>query len=138
MSAYRTQETIMTDQDCLTDALKEMKWRSGRSCEPEVHEEAQPLTGYQGDKRKQKANIIVRRGTVGGASNDIGFERVDGKFVAHISDYDRSYYGDKWLGELKQVYAKKHAMKIAKKHGLKFKGEKQLADGKTRLQFVKL
>ena len=54
----------------------------------EVHDTPQSLYGYQGDKRAQKAHVIIRRRYIGSASNDVGFENVDGTFVAHISEFD--------------------------------------------------
>ena len=54
----------------------------------EVHDTPQNLYGYQDDKRAQKAHIIVRRKYVGSSSNDIGFENINGTFIAHISEFD--------------------------------------------------
>jgi hypothetical protein len=91
----------LIDKDCLVEALK------GIFGEVEVYDSPMPLYGYQGDVRKQKANIIVRRHLVGRMSNDIGFERqADGTYKAYISEYDRGRlgYDDKWLNRLKQSY----------------------------------
>jgi hypothetical protein len=137
LSVYREQTTEMSDVDCLTEALKDMPLRTKQKCEPVVHKEAQQLEGYGGDKREQKAHVIIPRSQVGGASNDIGFEKgADGKFVAHISDFDKGHYNNAWMAELKVKYVKIHARKVAKKAGLISKGEQKLPNGKIRLKFV--
>ncbi len=137
MSAYNEIETQFSDQDCLVEALKEMGYQ------PQVSEKPQQLEGYHGDKREQRAEIILPRRQVGGASNDVGFKKnPDGTFTAIISDYDKSTnFNLKKQKELKAKYAEKVAMKQAKKNGLKFIGKKQVTDQKTgkpvqRLQFV--
>jgi hypothetical protein len=54
-----------------------------------VHETPQPLVGWLGDRREQKAEIIIRKEHLGAASNDIGFTRNQkGHLVALISDFD--------------------------------------------------
>jgi Txe/YoeB family toxin of Txe-Axe toxin-antitoxin module len=137
LSVYRQQNTEMTNLDSLQQALKEQPLRSKKKCEPVVHKEAQALEGYQGDKRKQKAHIIIPRDQVGGSSNDIGFEKgADGKIVAHISDFDKSHYNAKWLAKLKGDYVRIEGRRIARQKGLVYKGEQKLPNGKTRLTFV--
>ena len=73
----------MTDQGCLVAALEEQGYH------PEVHEgEGKNLEGYHGDQRKEKAQIIVPRRQVGGASNDLGFAKdTNGKYQAIISEF---------------------------------------------------
>jgi hypothetical protein len=69
-------------------ALVRAGWKENQI---EVHDEAQHLVGYQGDQRKDKANVIIRRKYVGGASNDLGFVlQEDGTYKAIVSEYDRS------------------------------------------------
>lgn len=49
------------------------------------------LSGYQGDARSQKAHIVIPRGQISSASNDIGFLREeDGTYTVHVSEYDQS------------------------------------------------
>jgi len=72
---------------------------------PEIHEEAKSLRGYQGDKRSQKANIIIPRKQVGKASNDVGFERVDGGFVLHASQFDEAWRNGNKIKTLTVGYA---------------------------------
>jgi hypothetical protein len=62
MSAFHTVRTLYKDPECLIAALAEMGYT-----EVEVHEVAQHLYGYHGDKRNETANIIVRRKFVGSA-----------------------------------------------------------------------
>ena len=70
---------------------------------------------------------------VGVSSNDLGFElRPDGTYQAHVSDYDESSYGSKWLGRLKQRYATQHVAKKARKLGYKIK-EQQVEEGNVQL-----
>jgi len=84
MSKYLTVETVMNDVECLKETLKELGYPF------EEHTEAQHLYGYQGDKRKQKAHIIINRKNVGGAANDVGFlKNADGNYEMLISEYDQ-------------------------------------------------
>lgn len=137
MSAFVKTELDIDDQAHLIGALKDLGWTDDQI---EVHEDAVPLVGYHGDKRAQKAHVIVRRKHIGGSSNDVGFERVDGKFIAHVSEYDRnsawaSRNGCKnmahWEGRLKQLYGVRRAEAVAKKQG--FKVTKTQEKGKVQL-----
>jgi hypothetical protein len=102
----------------------------------EIHEEAQPLYGYQGDQRTEKAHIIIRRKHIGIASNDIGFvKEADGTYTAIISEYDRGRYDDKWMGTVKQKYAVAKMKKEYKRKGLVVKEERN-ADGRIRLEVM--
>jgi hypothetical protein len=131
MSHYSEVVIEMTDTGCLVAALE----RLGFKGKVEVHSEAQPLYGYLGDVRSQKAHVIIRRQHVGSAANDLGFERqADGKYRAFISDFDRSDngYNDAWLGRLKQAYGVEKAKVEARKKGY-LVTEKKLDDGRIRL-----
>lgn len=87
MSHYSTVRTEIRDKDKLIQALVDMGFKREHI---EVHDEAQHLYGYQGERRDEKANIIVRRRNVGAGSNDLGFVlRPDGTYEAIISDFDR-------------------------------------------------
>ena len=104
-------EISINDQQSLIDALIEMGYK------PEIHEEAKNLHGYQGDKRSQKAHVIIPRRQVGSASNDVGFERKsDGSFAMHLSEYDQRSKTFK-TEKLKQLYAKNRITKALKKKG---------------------
>jgi len=124
MSEYHEVVLEVSDRDCIVDALKDLGF------EPEVHEEAVPLVGYQGDKRAQKAHIVLPKAQVGGASNDIGFEKVNGKYVLRISSFD---IGCKRFKEKEFVKNyKKHTVlkKIKRKRMFKKKSVTTTKDGK--------
>jgi hypothetical protein len=112
----------------------------------------EPLIGYQGDYRTadgeghtkdaskaMKADIIIPRAQVGGASNDIGFRRgPDGKYGAIISDYDSSRYNAEWMTKLRAAYTDKGIMKSAAKAGLKLISKaKNPVTQKMDYQFLK-
>jgi hypothetical protein len=131
MSHYSEVQIELIDEGFLVAALS----RLGFKGKVEVHREAQPLYGYQGDVRAQKANVIIRRQHVGQAANDLGFERQpDGRYRVWVSDYDRKYnkYDDAWLGRLKQAYGVEKAKAEAKKRGYRVSEQKQ-EDGRIRL-----
>jgi hypothetical protein len=53
--------------------------------QPKVNDVAQNLYGYLGDKREQKAHIIIPRSQITSASNDIGLEKVGKTYIIHTS-----------------------------------------------------
>lgn len=125
MSEFVTCETKITSRKLLIEALIDIGWTRE---EIEVHDEAQHLYGYLGDRRKQKANVIIRRQHIGGSSNDIGFlKRPDGSYEAVISEYDRTLntpkskeaggFNEKWIKGLTGVYNKKVCIREMKKLG---------------------
>jgi len=94
--------TAIKNEQALIRALE----RVGFKNKIEVHETAQHLYGYQGDRRSQKAHVILRRKYVGHASNDIGFEKTsEGIYRAHISEFDHNNYGQVWQKNLQKLYA---------------------------------
>jgi hypothetical protein len=103
----------------------------------EVHDEAQSLTGYYGDTRAEKANVIVRRKFVGSAANDIGFVKTPaGTYSAIISQYDSGKHNTKWLDGLKKNYTERVVVKEARKQGLKFYS-RAVVNGKTVIKYLK-
>lgn len=101
MSHFTTIKTTFVATGSLLKALADAGFK-----EVEVHDAAQPLYGYQGDVRADRAEIIIRRRFIGTASNDIGFKRqADGTFTAIISEFDRRRYSVEWLNSLRQRYA---------------------------------
>ena len=62
--------TTVTDEQYLVEALREL------GHQPEVCREGRPLVGYLGDKRAELAQIIIPRGQLDSASNDIGCHRL--------------------------------------------------------------
>lgn len=104
MSRYVTVKTQFTDPNSLIAALAETGGWSVENIEHNTVVKA--LFGYHGDKRNEKAHIIIRRKFVGRSSNDIGFVLgEDGNYEAIISAFDKNKYGDQWIGELKGNYA---------------------------------
>jgi len=102
MSHYTRQPTQFVDGECLARALRELFPKV------ELHEQPQPLYGYHGDVRPEKAHVIVRRQHVGSSSNDLGFvRRPDGRYELIVSEFDSGTlgYNASWLGWLSQKYA---------------------------------
>lgn len=100
----------------------------------EAHPEAQPLYGYQGDARPERAEVIVRRAYIGELSNDIGFAKgPDGAFQAIISEYDRATYDQSWLTGLTQAYGYAAAVRYADQQGLRIVDDETAGDGTRRL-----
>jgi hypothetical protein len=130
VSHYSEVEIEITDQAALLAALG----RLGFNGKVEIHETPVNLYGYMGDKREQKAQIIIRRKFVQVGANDLGFIRgEDGRYKAIVSDFDASHgYGAAWQGKLKQAYGVERARATAKKRGYRIK-EETLSDGRVRL-----
>lgn len=101
MSAYLTLLTPMTDQECLLAALFDVGFDESMV---EVHEVPVPLLGFQGDRRAQSANIVIRNEHVGSASNDVGFLKTATGYQAFVSGYDHPRFGPGWIGELSRRY----------------------------------
>jgi hypothetical protein len=129
MSAYTVAKTRITDLKALQKALALCGFK-----QTELHNEPQSLYGYQGDKRKDKANLIIRRKYVGGCSNDIGFtKQADGSVTATISEYDKGRYNDKWLKEVNQRYAQVKVMEELEMNGYFIDSIKEV-DGTIQIQ----
>lgn len=129
MSHFTTLATQLTDTEALCAALADVGYR-----DVEVHDEAQPLYGWQGDQRQDRAHVIVRREHVGGASNDLGFLRQhDGRFLAVISEYDRSTHDQAWLGRVTARHAYHVTSKALAGQGFDIVDEATDRDGTVRL-----
>jgi hypothetical protein len=77
--------------------------------------EALALYGYQGDRRPETAEVVVRRRHLGSLSNDLGFRRTDRGYVPVISDYDqRTLLGGRFLPKLRTAYAE-HVVETVRK-----------------------
>lgn len=110
MSKYMTfTETTFKDRECLLNALRECGYA-------ETEEgESLSLYGYQGDRRAETAQIVVRRKFIGGASNDLGFQKTEAGYVPVISEYDRrTMMQGKFLNNLRTNYSLKSAEKLAR------------------------
>lgn len=101
--------TAFKDRECLLNALAECGYGT-------VEEgEALSLYGYQGDRRPETAQIVVRRKFIGSASNDLGFQITDAGYVPVISEYDQRYMMQgKFLTNLRTNYNLKSAEKLAR------------------------
>jgi hypothetical protein len=133
MSHYSRVAVKMTRKSCLVKALQQMGFEKHQI---EVADAAMALRGYAGDERKQKAQVRIKgagwRGEnhVGGSSNDLGFEQLeDGSFVAHISEYDRSRYNDKWIDSLTKFYTAETIREVADEYGFFIEEETTTEEG---------
>jgi hypothetical protein len=129
MSHFARVQTKFVDADALVKALRDVGLLV-----VEHHAQAQHLYGYQGDRRAQTAEVIIRRKHVGGCSNDIGFKRgQDGTLEAIISDFDRNRYGQPWLDHLAQRYAYRVTRDQLQQQGFTVAEEKIEADRSIRI-----
>ena len=86
MSHFVECRTQFRDPQALVAALIECGFAADQI---EIHQEAVPLYGYQGDVRAQQAHIIIRRQHIGSGANDVGWERQpDGTCRAWVSEFD--------------------------------------------------
>lgn len=104
MSHFVQCQTTFRDPQALIAALVSCGFEPSQI---EIHEQAVPLYGYQGDERPQRAHIVIRRQHVGQAANDVGWERLpDGTYRAWISEYDgRHRFNPEMQNRIKQEYA---------------------------------
>lgn len=129
MSHFTTLKTSITDADALVAALADVGYPT-----VEVHEEAVALYGYEGDRRRQRAHVVIRREHVGEASNDIGFERQpDGRYRAWISEYDRRRHDEGWLTRVTARHAYHATQRTLAAQGFNFVDEQQDPDGTVRM-----
>lgn len=114
MSKYLVfQEIVFKDRRLLMAALADLGYT-------EVEKgEALPLYGYQGDRRPETAEVVVRRHCLGSASNDLGFARTPQGYVPIISEYDqRVLYGGQLLAKLRLAYSERVVEAITRRlHG---------------------
>jgi hypothetical protein len=137
MSKYTTSTTNFTDKACLVAALQEAGYTAVK-----VYDTAKNLTGYRGDTRAEKAEIVIPRATKGGMemySNDVGFvfNAVSGKYEAIISEYDSDIFTDKVMSKVKAGYTEGVTKKNMAKQGLRWVGT-TIVNGNRNLEFVKV
>ena len=101
--------TAFKDHECLVQALSECGYGT-------VEEgESLSLYGYQGDRRPETAQIVVRRKFISSASNDLGFQKTENGYIPVISEYDRSFMMQgKFLTKLRTNYNLKSTEKLAR------------------------
>jgi hypothetical protein len=117
MSAYKKIECEIVDKKSLLDALNSLGFN------PVCYTEPEQLTGYKGDKRDEKAHIIIPKEQVNhftGASNDIGFlwDAENKKYELIVSDYDQAH---KMHDRIIQSYVKVVLEEALAKNGFKIK-----------------
>ena len=114
MSKYLAfQDYVLKDRRLLLAALADLGYT-------EVEEgEALPLYGYQGDRRPETAEIVVRRRHLGSASNDVGFARTPAGYAPIVSEYDqRTLHGGRFLVELRTAYSERVIEEVRRRlHG---------------------
>jgi hypothetical protein len=95
-------EVVFKDRRLLLAALAELGYGA-------VEEgERLPLYGYEGDRRRETAEVVVRRQHVGHASNDVGFARTERGYVPIISEYDQQTLLDgRFLVRLRTAYSER-------------------------------
>ena len=95
-------DIVFKDRRLLLAALADLGYR-------DVDEgEALPLHGYQGDRRPETAELVVRRHHLGRLSNDLGFARTPAGYVPIVSDYDqRALHGGRLLPKLRAAYSER-------------------------------
>jgi hypothetical protein len=107
------QDCVLKDRRLLLAALADLGYT-------EVEEGgALPLYGYQGDRRPETAELVVRRRHLGSVSNDVGFARTPAGYVPIVSEYDqRTLHGGRFLVELRTAYSERVIEEVRRRlHG---------------------
>jgi hypothetical protein len=131
MSKYKRINTKFTDRDALVAALE--------ACELPFEEgEALSLYGFEGRRRRETANVVVRRQHVGSLANDLGFtwNQAEGRYDVIISEYDEHGPGQRRLKTIKQEYARRQVYALAEENGYTVQ-EVPAEGGVVRLQLVR-
>lgn len=70
--------------------------------------EALALHGYDGDRRPELADVVVRRRFLHSASNDLGFGKTADGYVPVVSEWDSGYlsrrHGEDFVVALRKAY----------------------------------
>lgn len=101
MSHFTTVKTRLVSSKHLVRALRDMGYD-----EIEVHQEPQVLRNWMGGTTDRRAQVILRKGTLGKLSNDIGFLQNDEGTLDFIGD--EAGLGQAlqpWVEKLNQRYA---------------------------------
>ena len=103
-------DIVFKDRRLLLAALADLGYR-------DIEEgENLPLYGYQGDRRAETADIVIRRKFVGAASNDLGFVRTGQGYVPIVSEYDsRVLQGGHFLAKLRTAYSEHVVEEVRKR-----------------------
>ena len=74
---------------------------------------ALPLYGYEGHRRDETAELVIRRQHLGPASNDLGFRHTAKGYVPVISEFDqRTLLGGRFLVRLRTAYSERAVQAI--------------------------
>jgi hypothetical protein len=136
MSHFTVVEIEATDAACLIEALESL----GYPGKIEVHDRPVTLIGYDGrprllDGQEVRAEITIWRQHLWEAANDIGFAtQHDGRYVAYISEYDRSVRPT-WHTDVIKEYGAAKAAKELRSQGWKVEIARDL--GQVRVQGVR-
>ncbi|MGI8567322.1 MAG: DUF1257 domain-containing protein [Pyrinomonadaceae bacterium] len=100
MSKYLTfTDVVFTNKALLLAALADLGYSDVEQGEG-LH-----LYGYRGDVRAERAEIVVRRRSIGSSSNDLGFARSGEGYTPIISEYDqRTLHDGKFVASLRAAY----------------------------------
>lgn len=100
MSKYLTfTDVVFTNKALLLAALADLGYADVEQGE------GLRLYGYQGDVRKESAEIVVRRRFIGSASNDLGFALTAEGYTPIISEYDqRTMHDGRFIPALRAAY----------------------------------
>ena len=117
MSKYKEIRTVYKNTRSLVKAIESVTGKR-----PTVSREPQSLYGYTGDKRAEKAHVIIPRITVnnfsGGSSNDIGFVKENGTYKSIVSEFDERQAGSiGLLKKIKQEYSLAETKRLARTRG---------------------
>lgn len=133
MSHYTRVKTKIVDRDFLVKALAKVGFGN-----VEVHNDAAQLVGYEGNLRRQRAEVIIRKRYVGSMSNDIGFKQnQDGSYSLIVSEYDAPQYDDEWLKKLTRIYAEEVVTDRLANQGFVVQKTENRKDGGRRLLLVR-
>lgn len=129
MSAYKEFSNIQfASASLLVKALAELGFTA------QIGEDL-PLHGYQGRIRQQRAQIVVDRHQIGGASNDMGFAWNGKAFVPIISDFDAGgRLNEEWRRKLQATYSKVAVLQFLAAKGAKIHKVGNLEDGSITFQ----
>ena len=106
-------DVVFKDRQLLLAVLADLGYRDVEQGD------ALSLYGYQGDRRSETAEIVVRRQHVGAASNDLGFARTEQGYVPIVSEYDqRTLHQGQFLVKLRTAYSERVVEEVRKRlHG---------------------
>lgn len=131
MSQFVISGSCIKDEGCLVKAL--MRVGGWTEDQIEISKEATNLFGYQGDRRNDLANVIVRRTHIGRYSNDIGFHKNEkGTYDVIISEYDKCRFNDAWVTRLTNLYNEERVIRECQMLGYSYKVEES-TDGVRKL-----